>query len=116
MTSQFAVPALYSVSWPSATLNDFRIGTYGGIPNAFGILFSGPSPQSRPFQGGTLLVAPPITREQVVQFDFFGWVELPIQVDPQMAGTTRHYQIWFLDSGDPWGIGLTDGMQVGFCP
>jgi hypothetical protein len=115
-TSQLAVPNLYSYSWPSATLNDFRIGTYGGIPNSLGILFSGPGAQSRALMGGTLLVAPPIYREQVFHFGMFGWTELPIQVDPQMAGTTRHYQIWFLDSGDPWGIGLTDGMKVDFCP
>ena len=116
LTSQFAFPDLYSHSWPSATLNDFRIGTYGGIPNALGILFSGPAPQNRPFQGGTLLVGPPIRREQLFHFDFFGWAELSVPVDPSMAGTSRCYQIWFLDSGDPWGIGLTDAMQVGFCP
>jgi len=116
LTSQFASPDLYSHSWPSATLNDFRIGTYGGIPNSFGILFSGPGSQSRPFQGGTLLVAPPIRRDQLFQFDGFGWAELPIPVDPSMAGTTRYYQIWFQDSGDPWGSGITDALQVGFCP
>jgi hypothetical protein len=66
--------------------------------------------------GGSLLVAPPIQREQVFHFGMFGWAELSIQVDPQMAGSTRYYQIWFLDSGDPFGIGLTDGMQVDFCP
>jgi hypothetical protein len=115
-TSQLAVPNLYAASWPSATLNDFRVGTYGGIPNALGILFSGPAAQDRALMGGSLLVAPPIQREQVFHFGMFGWAELPIQVDPQMAGTTRHYQIWFLDSGDPFGIGLTDGMQVDFCP
>jgi len=116
VNSQMSSPNLYSASWPSATLNDFRVGTYGGIPNSLGILFSGPAAQSRALMGGTLLVAPPIQREQVFHFGMFGWAELHIPVDPLMAGTTRHYQIWFLDSGDPWGIGLTDGMKVDFCP
>ena len=115
-TSQFSLPQLYTQSWPSATLNDFKLGTYGGIPSAFGILFSGPSAQSRAFQGGTLLVGPPIKREQFFQFDSSGWIELPIAVDSAMAGTTRHYQIWFHDLGDAWGIGLSDAVQVGFCP
>jgi hypothetical protein len=116
LTSQFSSPELYTTNWPSATLNDFRIGTYGGIPNAFGILFSGPSPQSRAFQGGTLLVGPPIRREQFFHFDFFGWAELSIPIDPAMAGTTRCYQIWFQDPGDPWGIGITNAIQVTYCP
>ena len=115
-TSQMSLPSLYAASWPSATLNDFRIGTYGGTPNSLGILFSGPAAQDRPLMGGSLLVAPPIQREQIFHFGIFGWTERPIQVDPQMAGTTRHYQIWFLDSGDPWGVGLSDGMKVDFCP
>jgi len=115
-TSQQTVPSLYAASWPSATLNDFRIGTTGGIPSALGILFSGPAGQDRPLLGGSLLVAPPIKREQVFQFGIFGWTERPVAVDPQMVGATRHYQIWFQDSADPWGAGLSDGMQVTFCP
>ena len=115
-TSQLSVPQLYTESWPSATLNDFKLGTYGGMPNAFGIMFSGPTAQNRPFQGGTVLVGAPIRRELVFQFDFTGWAEISIPVDSSMPGTTRHYQLWFQDSGDFYGTGLSDAVQVGFCP
>lgn len=116
LNSQFSSPDLYATGWPSATLNDFRIGTYGGIPNAFGILFSGPSRQARPFQGGTLLVGPPIRREQNFQFGPFGWAELQIPIAASDAGSTRCYQIWFQDPGDSWGIGITDAIEATFCP
>ena len=66
MTSQFAWPELYSESWPSATLNEFHLGTYGGHPNSFGLLISGSASQNRPFQGGSLLIAPPISREEAL--------------------------------------------------
>jgi hypothetical protein len=111
-----SIPQLYTESWPSAALNDFKLGTYGGMPNAFGIMFSGPTAQNRPFQGGTVLVGAPIRREQLFQFDFTGWVELSIPIDSSMIGSTRHYQLWFQDQGDAFGTGLSDAVQVGFCP
>ena len=115
-TSQGSIPQLYTSGWPSAALNDFKVGTYGGIPNAFGLLFSGPMANNRPFQGGTVLVAPPIKRELIFQFDFTGSAEIAIPVSSSMPGTTRHYQLWFQDPGDSFGTGLSDAVQVGFCP
>jgi hypothetical protein len=115
-TSQGSIPQLYTSGWPSAALNDFKVGTYGGTPNSFGLLFSGPAANNRPFQGGTVLVAPPIKRELIFQFDFTGSAEIAIPVSSSMPGTTRHYQLWFQDPGDSFGTGLSDAIQVGFCP
>ena len=36
--------------------------------------------------------------------------------DPITPGTTRYYQLWFLDSGDPFGVGVSNAVSVTFCP
>jgi hypothetical protein len=33
-----------------------------------------------------------------------------------MVGTRRYFQLWFADSGDPFGSGLSDGLRLYFCP
>ncbi len=114
--SGFGVPALFTTGLPSATWNDFRIGTAGGLPNQLGVLFHGPARAERPFLGGTLYVAAPRVRDRVFQFDFTGYVELDVPVTPAMVGTQRCYQLWYVDPGDPFGAGLSDAVAVTFCP
>jgi hypothetical protein len=96
--------------------DDLHIGTSNGIANATGILFSGGSANASPFYGGTLLVQRPLRRERPFTFDFLGGVSLPIAVTPQLVGTTRHYQLWFQDAGDSFGVGLTNAVRITFCP
>ncbi len=115
-TSQGTLPALYAQGRASLAVNDFAIGTGGGLANAPGLLLSSPSQGFRPFAGGTILLAPPIRREAQFAFDFLGGVYLPIAVTPQLVGQTRHYQLYFQDAGDAWGVGLSDAVRVTFCP
>jgi len=115
-TSQGTLPELYAQGRASLLVNDFAIGTGGGLANASGLLLSSPSQGNRPFAGGTILLAPPIRREAQFAFDFLGSVHLPIAVTAPMVGQTRCYQIYFQDAGDAWGVGLSDAVRVTFCP
>ena len=114
--SQGGIPALYTTGRPTQRTDDFVIGTAGGLPDRRGFLISGAAQASLPFQGGTLLVSRPIRREQKFQFDFLGGIDLPIPVTASRVGTTRCFQIWFEDPADPYGVGLSDAVQVTFCP
>jgi len=115
-TSQGGIPSLYTAGRPRLQTNDFAILTDGGIADAQGIVFSGATSGSMPFQGGTLWIARPLRREMRFRFDPFGGAYVPIPVTPAMIGTTRCYQLWFQDTGDAFGVGLSNAVQVTFCP
>jgi hypothetical protein len=115
-TSLGTLPELFVTGSPHASTQDLVIGTFGGLPDRHGILFSGTGQHSSPLSGGTLLVAGPHLRHGQFQFDFTGAVELPIAVEDALVGTTRCYQLWFHDPADPFGIGLSNAVQVTFCP
>jgi hypothetical protein len=116
-TTSLGTPAaLYVQGRAIVGLDDLVIGTDTGIPGAVGILFSGGGPSAAPFQGGTLLVQRPLRRERAFTFDFLGGVVLPLPITAALLGTTRHYQLWFQDAGDPFGVGLTDAVRVTYCP
>ncbi len=104
-------------SLPSQSAGSFQIscltGVAGGTP---AILFSGPHRANLPALGGTLLVARPLAREQLVQLDFFGAATLSVPVPSGLVGTTRYYQLWFKDPSSSFGSGLTNGLQVTFLP
>ncbi|MEE8469390.1 MAG: matrixin family metalloprotease [Planctomycetota bacterium] len=107
------------LSWwslPSLTVGSFRARVQGGMPNRPGLLLSSASPANLPFQGGTLLVAQPFLREQVLQLGFFGNLELDIAVPPLAVGDKRYYQVWFQDPADPFGSGLTNGLMITVLP
>ncbi|HIF39724.1 MAG TPA: matrixin family metalloprotease [Planctomycetes bacterium] len=111
---------LASLDWgslPSQTAGTFELscstGIIGGTP---AILFSGPQRTSLPALGGTLLVARPLAREQVLQLDFFGAADISVPVPAGMVGVTRYYQLWFKDPGSSFGSGLTNAVQVTFLP
>jgi hypothetical protein len=86
------------------------------VPSKSGIIMSSAAPHNVPFQGGTLLVKPPITRGPPYLLDVFGYASLSIPIDLTMVGTTRYYQAWFRDPQHPdlTGVGLSDGVQVDF--
>lgn len=116
-TTSLGVPAdLFAQGRAIVGIDDLIIGTGNGIPNATGILFSGGTAAAAPFFGGTLLVQRPLRRERMFQFDFLGGVALNLPVTPQLVGTTRLYQLWFQDAGDPWGVGLSNAVRVAYCP
>lgn len=116
-TNSAGVPAdLYAQGRAIVGIDDLVIGTDGGIPSANGILFSGGTATAAPFFGGTLLVQRPLRRERMFTFDLFGGVVFSMPVTSQLIGTTRHYQLWFQDAGDPLGVGLTNAVRVTYCP
>ncbi|MCY2961899.1 MAG: matrixin family metalloprotease [Planctomycetota bacterium] len=116
-TTSLGAPAnLFAQGRAIVGIDDLVIGTSDGIANAPGILFSGGGATAAPFFGGTLLVNRPLRREGSFTFDFLGGVVLPLPVTPQLVGQTRHYQLWFQDSGDPFGVGLSNAVRVTYCP
>jgi hypothetical protein len=115
-TSIGTAPWLYVAGRPNVSTNDFQIGTDGGIAGMTGILFSGGAQGASAFFGGTLYVTRPSTRHSSFVFDFLGGAAVPVPVTPAMIGTTRYFQVWFKDMGDPFGVGLSNGVQVTFCP
>ncbi|MBL8862813.1 MAG: matrixin family metalloprotease [Planctomycetes bacterium] len=115
-TSQGSPAELFVQGRAVIGFDDLQIGTGLGIPGASGILFSGGTAAAAPFQGGTLLVQRPLRRERSFQFDFLGGVTLPLSITPALLGTTRHYQLWFQDPGDAFGVGLTNAVRVTYCP
>lgn len=115
-TSLGLLPELAAQGRAVVGFDDLVIGTANGIPNARGILFSGGHATAAPFFGGTLLVQRPLRRERAFTFDFLGGVALPLPVAPHLLGQTRHYQLWFLDAGDAFGVGLSNAVRVTYCP
>jgi Matrixin len=115
-TSIGTIPDLFTSGTPHLVTNDFLIGTGGGIPGATCVLFYGPSAGSTPWLGGTLYVDGPLQRLAPMQLDFFGGLTQSIPIDEEMIGTTRYYQLWFQDAGDPFGSGISNAVSVTFCP
>lgn len=115
-TSQGATPTLSAFGSSSLAYGGLGFTALGGIPNAAGILFYGSAPASQPFMGGTLYSSGPYVRDTYFTFGFFGDLSMQVALDPTMIGTTRVYQLWFKDSGDPLGVGLSNGVEVTFCP
>jgi hypothetical protein len=111
-------PLLDARGIPSAAVNDFRLEVSDAVPGASAVLFFGSTPASIPFYGGTLLVQPPITRLPPTTLDGAGAASLALSITPAMVGTTLDYQLWFRDPAHPdgTGVGLTNAVEVPFCP
>ena len=114
--SQGSLPAISFTGRPTLRTDDLVILMDGGIPDRPGFLLSSAASAAIPFQGGTLWLALPIRREAHVQLDFFGGIAVAVPVTPALAGTTRYFQFWYEDPGDPFGVGLSDALAVAFCP
>jgi len=111
-----------AISWfgsASFAANDFNLTCFnGGVPLANGIyIFSKTGRAANPFANGTLCVAAP-SRGPGHKYDGFGTINVPIPIDLTMVGTQRWYQFWFRDVAQPdgTGVGLSDGLEVFFCP
>ena len=115
--SQSLQATLIASGTPSVSFANFELSVpFGGIGGATAILFYGAQPTSSPFFGGTLYAGGPLKRAMTMTFGAFGDLYAPIPVTPAMIGQTRVYQLWYQDSGDANGVGLSNGVQVTFCP
>ncbi|HIG11990.1 MAG TPA: matrixin family metalloprotease [Planctomycetes bacterium] len=118
-TSMGTTPTLTAYGTPSVFYSSastgFGLTALGGLPNAPGILFYGASAAARPFMGGTLYSNGPLVRDTSFTFGFFGDLSIALGVDPATIGTTRIWQLWFRDTGDAFGVGLSNGVEVTYC-
>jgi hypothetical protein len=115
-----SIGTLPSIGWAgNATLaaNNFKVSVSAAVPAKNGLFFWGSAPNSAPFSGGTLCVAPPTQRGPVLALDATGAGQMAVAIDPSMVGTTRYFQFWFRDPQHPdgTGIGLSNGLRVVFC-
>lgn len=116
--SNGTVPYITSSGTPDINTNDFVVTLVDAVPLKSTILYYGYARDSKPFQGGTLLVKTPVRRMGVAQTDFFGTVSYPVPIDASMPGTKRFYQFWYRDPFVPDGtnVGLSAALEVEFCP
>jgi len=105
---------------PSYSSADFQlVGYNGSVGSTLGIyIYSNTGPAATPFSNGFLCLSPPIVRGPAHTYDSFGLVVIPISIDLAQIGTERWYQLWFRDTSQPdgTGVGLSDALDVIFCP
>jgi hypothetical protein len=115
-TSAGIVPSIGAQGAPSASLGNLAVELFDVMPGKAGVIFYGSAPSSQPFLGGTLCVQAPLVRGPSFTGDAFGYALVPFQVLPALVGQTKYLQAWFRDPQDPSAVGLTGGLEVGFCP
>lgn len=110
VTSLGTTPVLEAKTLPSANVGTFTLQVSQAV-DGLGHVLEADHRAQVPFQGGTLLLAAPIRR--VGSFSIlFGQGQLVLDAPASLVGTTRYYQVWFSDPGDPHGSGLSNGLQV----
>ena len=98
---------------PSTRIGSYYLNVRDAVPQRPAVLLSAAMSGSVPFQGGTLHLDPgTLKREMAFTIEFWGGYEIHMEIPPAMVGTTRYYQTWFSDPGDPFGSGLTNGVEV----
>ncbi len=121
----FGAAKINSLSWwavlgyggfPSLSGGDFMIYLDGGIAFSYAFMFWSTQAGSTPFMGGEILMRPPFARSHLLPLDWFGSAFLAPAIDASMVGSTFYYQAWYADSGDPFGVGLSDGLEVTYYP
>ncbi len=108
----------------------FLIQAGNVINNKVGIMIYGYGPNSMPFQGGTLCVAPPVVRTSAqssagnpppddcsgtFSLDFNAYLQSG--VDPDLVAYREVFaQYWYRDPPTASGSGLTDGIHLSIAP
>jgi hypothetical protein len=117
LTSIGTLPTLDARGSTSASLPGLEIEVREAGANRPGILLTSTAgPGSTPFNGGTLCLQPPITRSGTFLTDIFYYAAIPLPVTPGMIGQTWFLQAWFRDPQASFGVGLSDALQLKFCP
>lgn len=117
-TSLGTTPFLATAGLARQSFGDFSIGVHAGIPGSFCVLMRGSGPANVPALGGTLWIASPIVREDNGFLDAAGSLSFPIAIDDPKVGTTGWYQVFLRDPTHPdgTGAGLSNAVEVAFCP
>jgi hypothetical protein len=103
----------------SAALDQFDVGVSGALPRATSILaWSEAGAASAPFLGGTRCLAFPLRRYPVFFTDDLGNGSRSVPLRPDMIGKPRWFQVYYRDAAHPdgTGFGMSDGLEVTFCP
>ena len=111
-------PVMTATGTPTASVDDLVLHLDGAVPGKPGVTMYSAGAGSAPFAGGTLLLAPPITRGPVVVTDALGHASVAIDVEAALVGEDRCYQLWYRDPDHPdaSGVGLSDAVRVTFGP
>lgn len=113
VTSLGTTPVLTWTNLPSARVGSFGMKLVDAMPSQPAVLLSSPWRADTPFLGGTLLISGKDSRREVVfNTSFVGTAEIDVPVPVGEVGTTRYFQVWFADPGDPFSAGLTNAIEV----
>ncbi len=117
-TSLGTFPSIGSTNLPSLGTNTFQITLSQGVPNQNALVYSGTSAAAIPFFNGLLCANPPLERSAVVALDGAGNGSLSMPVTVDLLGAHRYFGWWMRDPAQPdgTGIGLSNGLDVTFCP
>ncbi|HTF89338.1 MAG TPA: hypothetical protein VK843_13080 [Planctomycetota bacterium] len=116
-TSVGTIPFLTTFGAPSAATPTLAVEIQDAAYLKPGLLLrSTTGAGASPFQGGTLCLQPPIGRYSSFLTDAFGYAHAPFPITPGMVGQTWYVQAWFRDPPASFGVGLTDALQIKFCP
>ncbi len=115
ITSAFTLPTIAFTGSASLSAANLVVTLSGAIPSTNGTVFWGAQQASTPLFGGTLCIAPPITRGPLTLTTAGGAASFGVTILPSMVGTTRQFQWWFRDPADPFTVGLSDALSVTFC-
>lgn len=121
LNSQGFVPTVNVVGSNSLAIGggNLLIECNNGVPNKPGLfLYTDNGPASIPFQNGTLCLNPPVVRSPPFIFDTFGYASWNTTFGGFDVGAYRHFQTWYRDPLSPDGVpvGLSDAIEVKFCP
>jgi hypothetical protein len=117
LTSQGSLPNVGTTGAPSLALQNFVLELREAVANRPGLLLVSTSgPAATPFSGGTLCLQPPVTRYGSFLTDLFSYAAVPVTVTPGMVGITWYTQAWFRDPAASFGVGLSNALQIRFCP
>ena len=115
-TSIATVPAIGFTGSASQAANNLVITMANAVPNKTGLVFWGGFSAATPFQGGFLCVGGATTRGPATMISGGGTASTPITITGPMVGSTLFYQWWFRDPAAPFTTGLSNALQVQFCP
>jgi hypothetical protein len=122
------VPSIAPLGWPSLSAGSFQVRASELPANVVGMVAWSSAPDSRPFQGGTLCLASPITRTTAKStgglpalgpcggsLGFFFGPGYQQQAG-FVVGQSVYAQVWARDDGDPYGSCLSDALAFTWCP
>lgn len=117
-TSLGGTPSIGSTGEPALGQGNFQITLANAVPNTNAIYFFGDSPAALPFFNAIRCVGDPITRSSLVITNGAGSASLAADIDVSDLGKSRYFQWWFRDTAqlDGTGVGLSNGLEVLFCP